>query len=169
MSKHGLLCLGVALIASTSIAKTSSAESLSLPEPPEAVSKPCGLVTPEEAATILGPKAERLEGDTDDTCHYVVEGQSMQLVIRIEEMGHSGSKFLEVVRRPAMAEKGYVFQEEPSFGKGSFSAQKPDSLDFQLALPKGVLDVGIRDEEGKIPPEMRDKLRAIAKKAASRF
>jgi hypothetical protein len=163
MSKRGLLCFAVALLASPSFAGTSSAET------PEPVSRACGLVTAEEAATLLGPRAEQMEGDTNDTCHYLVEGQSLQLVIRAEEMGQGSAKFLEIVRKPAMAEKGYTVQDEPSLGKGSFSGRKPDSMDFQMALAKGVLGVGLRDKDGTIPPEMLDKLRAVARKAAGRF
>jgi hypothetical protein len=137
---------------------------------PEKVSPACSLVTQEEAVSILGPKAERLTGDTDDTCHYVVDGQPMQIVMRIEEMrAGPGDKFLAVVRRPAMEEKGYKIQDEPTLGKGSFSAAKADSVDFQVVYPKGAFSVGVRDESAKIPPDTRDKLRAVAKKALGRL
>src|SRR5262249_44136178 len=129
----------------------------------------CNLVTPEEAATLLGPKAERVEGDQHGTCFYMVKGQSLQLVIRIEEMNATPTMFLNVVRKPAMVEKGYTVKDEPSLGKGSFSAQKADSQDFELALKGGVLDVGLRNEGGKVPPELFEKLRAVVQKAASRF
>ena len=138
-------------------------------DPPEKTSPACNLVTQEEAVSVLGPKAERLEGDTDDTCHYVVDGQPMQIVLRIEEMRSSGDKFLAVVRRPAMEEKGYKIQDEPSLGKGSFSAAKADSVDFQVVYPKGAFSVGVRDESAKMPPGTLEKLRALAKKALGRL
>lgn len=137
---------------------------------PDKVSPACRLVTQEEAVSVLGPKAERLDGDTNDTCHYLVDGQPMQIVMRIEEMrAGSGEKFLAIVRRPAMEEKGYSIQDEPSLGKGSFSAAKADSVDFQVVYPKGSFSVGVRDESAKIPPDTRDKLRALAKKALGRL
>src|SRR5262245_39425470 len=140
------------------------------PDTPEKVSPACNLVTQQEAVSLLGPKAERLEGDTDDTCHYVVDDKAMQIVVRIEEMrAGSGEKFLAIVRRPAMEEKGYKTQDEPTLGKGSFSAVKPDSVDFQVPYPKGAFSVGVRDESAKIPSDTQDKLRALAKKALGRL
>jgi hypothetical protein len=155
------LWLAIVLVAGTSTAAGAQSG--------DAAPRVCALVTQEEAATLLGPKAERLEGDTTDTCHYVAAGQTMQVVVRMEEMKQGGAKFLEIVRRPAMTEKGYTTQDEPSMGKGSFSARKTDSLDFQLAHAKGVLGVGIRNPGGTVPPELMEKLRAVARKAAGRF
>src|SRR5262245_20559181 len=79
---------------------TASGASAALPETPDATSRACNLVTPEEAATLLGPKAERVEGDQHGTCFYMVKGQSLQLVIRIEEMNATPTMFLNVVRKP---------------------------------------------------------------------
>src|SRR5262249_21926617 len=131
-------------------------------ESPAPVSKACALVTAEEASTVLGPNAERLEADQKDSCIFQRGEETLRRVVRIEEIKSSGGKFLDIVRRPAMAEKGYTIKDEPSLGKGSFSAVKADSLDFELALPPGVLDIGLREEAGKtIPPSLLEKLRAV--------
>jgi hypothetical protein len=166
MFKHGRLSL-VALIASTSLATAAGGASPSPAKKPEKESRVCTLVTPEEAASVLGPGAQRMPGDQIGTCFYVVKGKSMQLVLRIED--DMPASFLEVVRKPAMTEKGYTLQDEPSLGKGSFSARKADSLDFEIAVKGGVLDVGLRGNGGKVPPEKLDALRAVAQKASSRF
>jgi hypothetical protein len=167
MRNSCLPSVGVILLAAT-VAASPALSSAAPPDAETPASRACALVTLEEAATLLGPGAERAEGDEKDTCAYLVEGRALQLVLRIEAM-QSGTMFLKVVRRPAMAEKGYTIQDEPSFGPGSFSARKADSLDFELNLKNGILDVGLRDEGGAVAPELLDKLRAVAKEAASRF
>ena len=72
----------------------------------------------------------------------------------------------------------FSIQDEPSFAalptvevasKGSYSARKADSFDFEVVVKASVLSVAIRDKSKEIPSAMFDKLRDIATKAAGRL
>jgi hypothetical protein len=130
-------------------------------ETPAEEPKACKLITAEDAAMILGPKPNhRTQGNS---CYY--QGETMQLMF---EMLDDPSHIVLSGFKTAMAGKGFAILDEPSLGKGAFSASRENVVIVKLPLKAGVLNIELLHKDGKIPPGGLDQVRTIAKRAMSR-
>jgi TPR repeat protein len=130
----------------------------------------CQVVSPEEAASVLGPNPKSVS--STEGCTYQVPGHSMQLVVRSELSvgGWNGlmrqKKLLNAKRTESQDESEHM---EPTLGEDASSLQRSDSFYLSVVVKGTLVEIELRDKGKVVPSALFEKVRVIAKQAASRL
>jgi HEAT repeat protein len=127
----------------------------------------CQLLTPEEAAGVVGALPDRHR--QDNACYWVADGKTTQIAVQFElSGGPEAVRRMKEWTRPQKVQQGFTVTDEPSLGAGGFLAKNKESIYFFFPAKGTILSVVILDDAGTTQAQV-DGLRALAKKAASRL
>ncbi len=142
--------------------------------PAKGAASACRLVTPDEAASLVGSVATPVPGA--DRCTYCVRGKSIELAIRTEAtVGGADGAYREFVLGKAKWDEGSARGDnpplgaEPSLGENASSVRNRDSFYFLVRIKKTLLEIELRDKGKPLPPALFEKTRDVVKAAAGRL
>ena len=138
--------------------------------PAMAQKSPCDLVTQSEAAAIIGSDVEKRPFAS--TCLYkskaltLSAGSTLSLHLRVSKKNNAAI----TAAKDRVKKSGGTLKDEPSLGKGAYSALAPNSNRITVFKGDQMLTIDYRDSTpAKIPSGPMDKLRAAAKTALTRL
>jgi hypothetical protein len=134
----------------------------------------CSLITPDEAASVLGGKGEQHE--VGPMCIFVDKVHHLDLSVSTSTYGAKTQVLFEESRKGAAGQKALV-KDETGFGAAAFSALYSGMSGTESAITifngKMILTVSVRDDGGNNhvagSAATLDKLRPVAKKAFGRL
>jgi hypothetical protein len=169
--RKGIIAIALSVVVADSVQAAAAPPTERATEQPN---RACQVVSPEEAATILGANAKSVSSAKG--CTYQIPGQSIQLAIRTEPWaGERDGAFRIFELEKAKWDEGNShgdnppMKPEPSVGGEASSVQNRDSFYLLVAVKKTLLEIELRDKGKVIPSALCDKVRLIAKQAASRL
>jgi hypothetical protein len=125
----------------------------------------CTLVTPEEAATILGP--DPVKNEINGICLYEAKGQKM--VLKIDAPKTGVTKALQQMPKALVPQGGGTVREEPGVGPDAYSTSIKGAQSIYMLKGSVATYISIATDAAHPFPDMLDKLRPIAKKALGRL
>jgi hypothetical protein len=128
----------------------------------------CAILTPEDAATILGP--DPVQVAAEDSCVYTHQKEPVSLSIRVSSAGAHGKEVM-ATQKQMLSQMGGSTQEEASLGTGSFSSNFQNTIAIHVLKGEVMAEISI-SEHSKQPLEDKDvlpKLRTITQKALTRL
>jgi hypothetical protein len=134
----------------------------------------CSLITPDEAASVLGGKGE--QNEVGPMCVFVDKVHHLALTVSNTTYGPKTQLVFDESRKGALGQKAVV-KDETGFGVGAYSAVYSGMSGTESAITalkgKVMLSVSVKDDGGNThvagSAATLDKLRPVAKKALDRL
>ncbi len=134
----------------------------------------CSLITPDEAASVLGGKGE--QNEVGPVCVFVDKVHHLVLRVSSVTYGSKTQLVFDESRKSAVGQKAVV-KDEAGFDGTAYSAvySGMSGAESAIAALKGrvMLSVSVRDDGGNThvagSAATLDKLRPVAKKASDRL
>jgi hypothetical protein len=128
----------------------------------------CAILTPEDAATILGP--DPLKVESEGSCVYMPQKGPVSLSIRVSSVETHGQEVM-TTQKQMLSQMGGATQEEASLGAGLFSSNFQNTLAIHVLKGEVMAEISI-SEPSEQPLEDKDllpKLCTITQKALARL
>ena len=124
----------------------------------------CKVVTQDDAVSILGPKAVQHSGP--GSCAYDAAGSPYIFVVIVDASPNVATQIQ--IPRQSIPKAGGTVRDEPEVAPSAFSTKLPRAQSIYFLKKNTAISVTVTSDKVNVP-EMRDKLRLVAKRIAARI